>query len=114
MRTRLISSIAIAAVTLTACGGGSNGEAQSEVAQMMIDALTEDEPVAGVTVHEACIREGTSKLSDEDAKAIIEAGTEGEAVVSEEADAIAASLFDCIIVDQSQLDSTGSTSGVDG
>ena len=32
MRTRLISSIAIAAVTLTACRGGSNGEAQSEVA----------------------------------------------------------------------------------
>lgn len=103
MRTRLFGSLAIAALALsaTACGGdddSAGGSAQDQVADMMIDVLNEAGDVEGasVDIDEDCLREKAGKLSDDDAKAIIDAGPDGEPEVSAEADAIGDELFECV------------------
>ena len=100
MRTRLVGTIAIAALTVAACGGGGGGT-QDEVADMMIDAMDEE----GLEVDESCMRDATSKLSDDDAQKILDAGPDGDPEgLSDEAEAVASEAVACIdsdaLVDQ--------------
>ena len=96
MRTRLIGSLAIATLTLAACGGGDGSSgSQGEVADMLLaDAADE-----GLDLDEDCVRETAGKLSDDDAEKILEAGPDGDADVSEEADELAAEMFRCVDTD---------------
>lgn len=108
MRARLIGSITIATLALSACGGGSdnaNGP-QAEVADMVIKALGETAVVEGVdvTVDEDCVRAATGKLSDSDAQAMIDAGPDGEADISAAGQAIGASLLECLAIGNVNLD----------
>jgi hypothetical protein len=94
MRTRLIGSLAIATLTFAACGGGSGGQ-QGEVADMMLEAAGDE----GFDLDEDCVRETADKLSDDDAAKIVEAGPDGNADLSEEADALANEMFSCVNTD---------------
>jgi hypothetical protein len=110
MRARLLGTIAIAAITLTACGGdddggggagggGGGGSPQDQVADMMIDVLNEAaeiDGIEGIEIDEGCIRDKVGELSDADARAILDAGPEGDPDVSDEAELIGESMFDCI------------------
>jgi len=112
MRTRLFGSIAVAALVLAGCGGGDDGGQQGEVADMMLEAAETD----GVALDEDCVRDVAGQLSDEDAAAIIEAGPEGDADVSAEADALGEEMFSCLdtdaLVDQI-VSEMGDEGGVD-
>ena len=126
MRTRLFGTIAIAALALTACGGdddggsgdgGGGGSAQDEVADMMIDVLNEAselEGVEGIEIDEDCIRDKVGELSDEDARAIVDAGPEGDPEVSDQAEVIGESMFECVDmsgIDLGELDTDTDTDG---
>lgn len=107
MRTRLLGTVAIAALALTACGGDDDGggSSQDQVADMMIEVLndaTELEGVEGVEIDEDCIRDMVGELSDSDAEAILEAGPEGDPEVSDQAELVGEGMFECI--DMSGID----------
>lgn len=96
MRSPILGSLAVVVIGLTACGA----DPQNEVADMMLEVL---ESVAeaddvDMVVDEDCIREKAAVLSDEDAQAIVDAGTEGDPAVSAEAEQIGASMFECVEV----------------
>ena len=126
MRTRLFAGIAIAALALTACGGdddggggagggggGGGGSTQDQVADMMMDVLdeaSEIDGVEGIEIDEDCIRDKVGELSDSDAQAILDAGPDGDPEVSDEAELIGESVFDCIDlsgIDLGELDTDG-------
>ena len=110
MHTRLLGTIAIAALVLSACGGdddggGGGGSSQDQVADMMIEVLDEAselEGVEGVEIDEDCIRDKVGELSDADAQAILDAGPEGDPEVSDEAEEIGQTMLEC--VDMSGID----------
>ena len=96
MRTRLIGSLAIATLALTACGGGDGSSgSQGEVADMLLADAADD----GLELDEDCVRETAGKLSDDDADKILEAGPDGDADVSAEAGELAAEMFGCVDTD---------------
>ncbi len=94
MRTRLIGSLAIGTLALAACGSGSGGQ-QGEVADMMLEAADDE----GFDLDEDCVRETADKLSDDDAAKIIEAGPDGDADLSSDAEALANEMFSCVNTD---------------
>ncbi len=93
MRQQLFSTLTVAAVVVSACGGSGGGK-QGEVADMFID-LASDE---GVELDRGCVEDAAARLSDDDAKAIVDAGTDGDADLSPEADAVGDSIFNCVDV----------------
>ena len=90
MKTRMFATLSVAALALAACGGGDSS--QDEVADMMID----DMEAEGMDVDEDCVRDATGQLSDEDAQAIIDAGSDGEPDISPDAEAAATALLGCV------------------
>jgi hypothetical protein len=66
--------------------------------------------LAGMTVDEQCVRDAVGKLSDDDLRAIVAAGMDGDPTVSAEADAIGASLIECVTDFGDELDTSGSGS----
>lgn len=105
-RTRLFAAaLAMSApLALVACGGGGGGggSVQDQVADLLIGAVTEAVESEGLAfeIDESCVRALTDQLSDADAKAIVEAGVEGEPETSAEADAIGEQIENCISVDE--------------
>ncbi len=91
MRKKLFSTLAATAVVVSACGGG--GGKQGEVADMFIELAAD----GGLELDDDCV-EGRrrSKLSDDDAETIVEAGTDGDPDVSPEAEAIGDEIFNCV------------------
>ena len=90
MRKKLFSTLAATAVVVSACGGG--GGQQGEVADMVIDAAAD----GGLELDSDCVNDTASKLSDDDAEKIVEAGTEGDPDVSPEAEALFDEIFNCV------------------
>ena len=90
MKSRMFATLSVAALALAACGGG--GGSQDEVADMVI----EDMEAEGMEVDEDCVRDAAGELSDDDAEKILEAGADGEADVSDDAEAAATQLMGCI------------------
>ena len=99
MKIRLIALTTTAALALGACGGGDGGP-QSEVADMFIDAMAEQD----VKVDEGCVKDAMKQLSDEDAQKILDAGVDGSPDVSDDAAAAGAEALGCVdsgaLVDQ--------------
>lgn len=91
--TRWIGALAAAVVGISACGGGD--DSQGEVADLFIE-LAESE---GIELDRDCVVETAGGLSDTDAEKIVEAGTDGSADVSDEAQAIGDEILDCVDVD---------------
>lgn len=103
MRIRFIGTVAVATLALAACGGGddsgSGGSPQSQVADMMLEALDEDLTDEGIdpsVIDRDCVRSAIDGLSDDDAEKIIEAGPDGNPDVSASAEDIADSMFECV------------------
>lgn len=113
MRTRLFSIFLIVGLAATACGGdddGGSGSVQDQVADMMMDSINESmegESLEAVTIDEGCVRDATGQLSDADAQKILDAGPDGEADVSDDAEGAAAAIIECIDIDLSQIDLDG-------
>lgn len=106
MKIRAIAAAAATVLALSACGGdddGGGGSAQSQVADMMIDALNESfsqEGVEGIELDEDCVRDAVAELSDDDAQKILDAGPDDEPEgLSEEAEGAAEQLTECFSFD---------------
>ena len=105
MRRRLLGTITIAALALAACGGdddggggGGGGDVQDEVADMMIEMFDQMSELEGIEfgLDDDCVRDRVSELSDADARAILEAGPDGDPEVSPEAETIGESMAECV------------------
>jgi hypothetical protein len=94
MRTRIICSVATAALLLGACGSGSNN-AHTEV----VDQLMESADAAGLVLDRSCVEDIAAQLSDDDSKRIIEAGPDEQPVLSDEGEALGTDLFGCVSTD---------------
>jgi hypothetical protein len=94
MRTRLISSIAIAALALTACGGGASGS-QGEVADLMLEEADKE----GIELEADCVKDVAGKLSDDDAEKLLEAGVDGDPQLSADGEALADDMIGCLDTD---------------
>ena len=118
MQTRIISSLAAAALVLSACGGGGDGGGgsasgdQAKAADMIVTSMEAE----GIDVDSGCIDKLATQLSDEDAKKIVEAGTDGEPELSAEGEALGDEIFGCVdmssLVDQ-MMETIGDQPGVD-
>lgn len=64
----------------------------------------------GMTVDEQCVRDAVAKLSDDDLRAIVQAGEEGDPQVSAEADEIGNSLVECVTDFGDDIDPSGAGS----
>lgn len=93
MRTRIISTLAITTLVLSACGG--SGGSQGEVADLLIESAAEE----GLELDKGCVNDVADKLSDEDAEKMVEAGVDGEADISPEAEALAFEMISCLDAD---------------
>ena len=76
-------------------GDGASGP-QAEVADDAIASAKED----GIDLDADCVNELASQLSDEDAQAIVDAGPDGDAELSDEGTAIGSQLIGCAGNDQ--------------
>lgn len=97
MKKLLISAIAVS-LLLAACGGG--GGAQDEVADLFIELAGEE----NLELDDDCVRDTAARLSDDDAQAIVDAGTDGDPVVSDEAEAIGDEIFSTCVNADSYVD----------
>lgn len=84
--------------------GMSTDELREELITLVSGSL------AGMTVDEQCVRDAVGKLSDDDLRAIVDAGMDGDPDVSAEADAIGASIVECVTDFGDELDTSGSGS----
>ena len=94
MRTRIICSIATAALVLGACGGGGGGSRGEDVDQLMTSAKD-----TGLDLDKSCVEDIASKLSDDDAKRIVDAGPDGTPVLSDEGEALGEEILGCVSMD---------------
>jgi len=111
MRTRIISSLAAATLFVSACGGGAGGS-QGEVADLFLASGQEE----GLDLDKGCVEDVTAKLSDDDAKKLVDAGVEGDPELSAAGEALAFELAGCInadaLVDQ-MIEELGGDQNVD-
>jgi hypothetical protein len=96
MRTRFICSIATVTLVLAACGGGDGASGkQGEVADQLVASASE----AGLELDTACVDDIASKLSDDDAQRILDAGPDGDPTLSDEGEALGEQIFGCVSMD---------------
>ena len=89
-----MSAVAAATLVLAACNsddGGASG-VQGEAAQQAIDQAADE----GVELDEGCVNDLAKDLSDEDAQALVDAGPDGNADLSDAGEATTAELLNCI------------------
>ena len=101
--TKKLVTAAIAAVTLlAACGGDDGGSAGGGDQTKAADALLESAEEEDIALDEECVREVSAKLTDEDAKLILDSiDSDDEPTLSEAGEALKGEIFGCI--DSSQL-----------
>jgi len=115
MRTTIISCFAATTLVLAACGGGDSvGGDQGRVIDLVIETAGD----VGIEVDESCVSNLYADLSDDDAKAIADAGVEGNPDVSDEGSEIGDRVFSECVDAESYLDTqigflTESDSAVD-
>ena len=83
-------------MAMTACSGDDDdaggGCDQAKAADKLLDSAGE----ADLELDEACVRDKANQLSDEDAKAIVEAEGDETPALSPEGDALTAELLTCV------------------
>lgn len=89
MKKQTLSIALVAGLALAACGGG--GSDQDQVADLLIGAAED----AGASPDPDCIRDLAQDISDADAKAMTEAGLEGDPDISEAAGEILGEMLLC-------------------
>lgn len=96
MRSTLLACLTVSALAVAGCGG-SDDDGIGAQQQRVVDLLLTGAGEAGIELDEECVSENVAELSDDDAKAIADAGLEGEADISDEGDAIGETVFsDCV------------------
>jgi len=88
------------------------GMSPDELREQLIALVTGS--LGGMTVDEQCVRDAVGKLSDDDLRAIVAAGENGDPDVSAEGDAIGSSLIECVTDFGDDLDTSGTGSIPDG
>lgn len=91
MNSRIIGTLVIAGLAVTACGGGSGGD-REEAVDLFVEAMDEE----GIEVERACAEEVVEKLSDDDVEAIIDESNGGDATLSAAGEALSEELLDCV------------------
>lgn len=86
------------------------GMSPDELREQLIALLSGS--FAGMTIDEQCVRDAVGKLSDDDLRAIVAAGMDGDPTVS--AEAIGASLVECVTDFGDELDTSGTGPIPDG
>jgi hypothetical protein len=97
-RTLAITAVALLAVTACGSDGDSDGDSGSVQDQAADQAIAEAAE-SDVTLDADCVREAASKLSDDDAQAILDAGPDGDAELSPEGEAVSSELISCVPTD---------------
>lgn len=95
MRTTLTAGLAAAVLVLAACGSDDSSPSgdQGEVADLLMEAAGDE----GFELDRDCVNEKAGELSNDDAKALAEAGLEGDAEISAAGDAIGEAIFsECV------------------
>ena len=89
----IISAIAVGILVLAACGSddGASG-VQAEAAQQALDRADD----LGMDLDESCVQDLAKQLSDDDAQAIVDEGTDGDPDLSDEGEALTSDLLNCI------------------
>lgn len=95
-RNIVMVGLAITSLGFAACGG-SDGESSglSDDQQEAASLTIEQAKAEGVELDASCVNGVLVKLSDDDAKAIVAAGVDGAANVSEQGKALSIELIDC-------------------
>ena len=99
MRSTVLACLTVSALALAVagCGGSDDDDGIGEQQQRVVDLLLSGAGEVGIELDDECVSENVAELSDDDAKAIADAGLEGEADISDEGDAIGDTLFsDCV------------------
>ena len=105
MRITLTACLAAVTLALAACGGsddpsgddGSEGSSAGGDQARVVDLLLGAAEGSGIELDETCVNETLGELSDEDAKAIADAGVEGNPEVSDAGNEIGDRVYnDCI------------------
>lgn len=119
MRTALAAWLAATTIILAACGGSDGSSADSSSADSssadassvdgdqgrVIALLLSTAADSGIELDETCVNNTLGELSDDDAKAIADAGIDGQPEVSDEANEIGDRVFDECIDAESYLES---------
>jgi hypothetical protein len=100
-RSRATMLAAVATLALAACGSddkGSSGNASggTDLQDQAADAAIEAAAAENFELDENCVRGIASRLSDDDARKIVDAGPEGDADLSTEGEALSLELVRCI------------------
>jgi hypothetical protein len=118
--TRFISMLAVGALALAACGDGDAaddapgdaagdpaetsggsvdgtsgagvGGLRAEAARLAVEAAA----VEGLELDGACVDEFAAQLTDDDARALVDAGIDGDPVLSAEGNELTAKLLTCV------------------
>jgi len=114
MRTTITACLAAATLVLTACGSSDGGsdeasEDQGKVADLLMTGAGD----AGFELDRDCVNETVGELSDADAKALADAGLEGDADISAEGEAIGERIFSECVDAASYLDALVASYGED-
>ncbi len=91
MKSRIIGTVIVAGLAISACGGGSGGD-RSEAVDQFVDVMKEQ----GADVDRGCAENVADKLSDDDVKAIIDASNGGDAQLSAAGEELSLELLDCV------------------
>ena len=93
MKSTITAGIAAAALVLAACGGGGGSDTDSAADNLISFADDQD-----LELDESCVKDLAKGFSDDDAKALADAGSDPEnAEISEAGDEIAEQMFnDCV------------------
>lgn len=91
MNSRIIGTIIVAGLAISACGGGSGGD-RGEAVDQFVDAMKEQD----AEVDRDCAEKVADKLSDDDVKAIIDGSNGADAELSPAGEEIALELLDCV------------------
>jgi hypothetical protein len=91
MNSRIVGTLIVAALAVTACGGGSSGD-RGEAVDLFVEAMEAE----GVDVDRGCAEKVADKLSDDDVQAIIDEANGRDAEMSAAGQALADDLLDCV------------------
>lgn len=112
MRTKVLSALAAAVLVLSACGGGGASGDQGKAADLLVSSAKAE----GIDVDKDCVDKVAEKLSDEDAKMIVDSGTDGDPDLSAAGEALQNELFSCVSMDSlidQMMAEIGDQEGVD-
>ena len=99
MNKKFISALAVGALVLAGCGDdddGGGGADLSDAQQGVVDQALLLVEEAGQEIDESCVEDLAGQLTEEDAQAIVDAGSDGNPELSSEGEALQLELFTCM------------------